>query len=312
MNIKTSYFFGPDRQIVIPLEALCRTYGTVITYDETLKLHYETDVAQLGTIDDEGYLFFLNRKQVYINNRAPYLLADRLADALGRVLYPLLLQVRFDGVFEQVINREDIAERWKQERPGMARYYRGAIAEDALAQMDHLLQAEQHLKEALRKDWFCNIFFAGIQGKRAFSYKQEVEMAFPLIPYGPLVRYKAEGDLAARNTGSKTFVINYKGAPDEERTMADILNRRPVPMEHHLYGTGVPATGALDLTYTIYHRDYSMRSIRATVALGEEGPDKRSVVFETYHQADADRVLTEAVEVTAPAKGEKKKRSGIF
>ncbi|WP_018628154.1 hypothetical protein [Niabella aurantiaca] len=312
MKIKTAYQIGPDRQIVIPREALCRTYGTVITFDETLKVHYETDVAQLGTIEEEGYLFFLNRKQVYINNRAPYLLADRLSDTLGSVLYPLLLLVRFDGVFEQLINQEDLVERWKQERPGIARYYKGAIPENAIVQMDRLLQGEEHLKEALKKDWFCNIFFAGIQGKRAFSYKQEVEMEFPLIPYGPMVRYRAKGDLAARNTGSKTFVINYKGAPEEERTVADILNRRPVPMERHLYGTGAPATGLLDLTYHIYHRDHSMRSIRATVVLDSKGADERTVVFETYHQADADRVLTDAVEVAVPVKTEKKKRSGIF
>ncbi|WP_300598691.1 hypothetical protein [Niabella sp.] len=293
MNIKTAYPFGPDRQIVIPRDALCRTYGTVITFDETLKVHYEMDVAQLGSMEQEGYLFLLNRKQVYVNNQAPHLLADRLADEMGAILYPLLLMVDLEGAFKRVVNTEEVLDRWKKKKEEITRYYKGAIVEQAMTQMDLVLNHDHELNQAIRSDWFFAVFFARILGKRAFSYKQELDLQFPLVAYGPMVNYRVLGHFDKKEVAEKTFAIQYKGNVCEERSVNDILQKRPVPLERAMGYPGTEAKGSAVLNYLIYKKDYSIRSVWGTVTL-QSDPEQK-VKFETYHQDTRDRLLKEAV-----------------
>ncbi|MCF3109828.1 hypothetical protein LL912_13695 [Niabella sp. CC-SYL272] len=293
MSIKTSYSFAPGRQIIIPRDALCRTYGTVITFDETQKVHYEMDVAQLGSLEEEGCLFFLNRKQVYVNNQAPYLLADRLADEIGSVLYPLLLMVDPEGAFKRVINRAEMLDRWEKKKEGIARYYKGAIVEQAITRMDVVLKHDYKLNEAIKSDWFFAVFFARILGKRAFSYKQELDLQFPLVAYGPMVNYRVLGHFDKKEVAEKTFAIQYKGNVCEERSVNDILQKRPVPLERAMGYPGTEAKGSAVLNYLIYKKDYSIRSVWGMVML--QGDPDQKVKFETYHQDTRDRLLKEAV-----------------
>lgn len=294
MKLQIQYPIGAHRQLVIPQEALCRTYGTVITFNETQKVHYEMDVAQLGSMEEEGYLFFLNRKQVYVNNQVPHLLADRLADEMGAVLYPLLLMVDLEGAFKRVINTEDVLDRWKKKKEGIARYYKGAIVEQAITRMDLVLQQDYELNEAIRSDWFFAVFFARILGKRAFSYKLELDLQFPLVAYGPMVNYRVLGHFDKKDVSERTFAIQYKGNVCEERSVNDILQKRPVPLENAMGHPVAETKGFAALNYLIYKKDYSIRSVWGTVVL--QGDPDQKVKFETYHQDTRDRLLKEAVE----------------
>ncbi|MGJ7031962.1 hypothetical protein [Niabella hirudinis] len=293
MKLQTQYNIGAHRQLIIPREALCRTYGTIITYDENLKIHYEMDIARLGEFEQEGYLYFVNRKQVYINNSAPRLLADQLADAMGRTLYPVLLMVNHEGGFGKIINHPDILERWRASKPAILQYFKGAAAEQAMQEMEIRLHDIDRVEAALKEDWFFTVFFAAIYGERAFSYKLELDLPLPMIAYGPGVKYRFTGSLEQQDTAKKTFTIHYKGNINEERSLKDILEKRPLPMEKAMDYPAAEASGSATLNYQVYRKDYSIRSAWGTMVL--QGNPDRKVKFETYHQDTSDRQLDAAI-----------------
>jgi len=81
------------------------------------KIYHELDVFCATSTQDGDFLFQLDKKQVYINNKAPDSLLDAMADRCGKLLYPLTVLVSRQGSFKNIANGAAIRQRWQDARP---------------------------------------------------------------------------------------------------------------------------------------------------------------------------------------------------
>ena len=76
---------------------LNRTYGVLIRIEDTkqksTQIHFEIEVSCIEQITNQTYLFELNKKQIYINEKAANGLNEEFAETCGAVFYPLQLLV---------------------------------------------------------------------------------------------------------------------------------------------------------------------------------------------------------------------------
>ena len=269
-----------------------KIYGTIITYHNSeLKLHFETEVSFSGIDSHNNFLFELNKKQVYINNEAPKFVIDKLADAMGKVLYPLIVSVDADGFVNGIANYKHILTRWPGVKEKLQQYYKGNIAEDAIAQMERSLQQENILLNDIKNDWFIALFFSGIYGLQPYNFRQKSPLLLPVISYAPMVQYAVTREITEQHTQSKSFIIICKGKIDENRSAEDIMNGNPVPVFEALHGKATIAGGEASMRYLLYHKDFSIRSVTGKCSFTEPGNKEKNIGFEIYHLPEKDKRL---------------------
>lgn len=270
---------------------VCRTYGVMIRFDDKTKVHYETEVS-LSLDPDEGFRFLIDRKQVYINNHAPDLMIDKLADDLGKCLYPLELRTDNEGRLTAIANKEALSKRWVQQKEKLAQYYKGQLAQNALLKMEAILGNESSLLLRLKDDWFYSLFFSGIYGLRSHDFRQKTLLELPVVPYGPLLKYTITREITEQHTESQCLIINCKGRIEEQRSAEDIAMRRPSPVHKTLYGTGTGAEGEVEIRYRLYHKDFGVRSLTGFCSFNDPAETGRRIIFEIYHLPEKDKPAT--------------------
>lgn len=267
---------------------VCRTYGVMIRFDEKTKVHYETEVS-LSPDPDEGFRFLINRKQVYINNHAPDLMIDKLADDLGKVLYPLVIRSDEQGNMIGLINRTELIARWNQRKEKITQYYKGHLVDLAVAAMESALEHEKSVIQRLKEDWFFSLFFSGIYGLRTYDFREGTLVKLPMIPYSPLLRYAVTREITKQHTESKCLIVDCKGQLEEHRSAEDILLKNPVPIYQAIHGHATQAEGAVKITYQLYHEDFGIRSITGECSFKDPQVGWQYIAFEVYHLSEKDK-----------------------
>lgn len=268
---------------------MVQTYGVVLHFDNKTKVHFKAEVSCRRQIDEVHYLFEVNRQQVYINQKEPDLLIERLSDDLGKVLYPLSLVVNHEGFIESIANHPDLLQRWEQRRPDLERYYTGKIAEDIISRMDKAMRQESVIRNKLRQDWFLAMFFSGIYGLKPMDYKQMTPLRLPVIAYGPGVHFAITREITEQHTASKSLIITCKGHLNEERSAKDIAEGNLLPLTAPQGRDS--ATGTVQLTYRLYHKDFSVRSILCDCQLTLGVAPEKKVRVEIYHLSGEDKLI---------------------
>lgn len=265
-----------------------RKYGVIIQFDQKKKVHFELEIISITAWDDGNFIFELDRKQVYIDNKSPDLLIDRLADELGSYLYPVQIKVDIQGYIKDIQNHGELVQGWDQNKYKPKRYYAGSIAERIIENMDHAIRSKQRVLSALKQDWFLSVFFSGIYGLKPMDFKQTTPIYLPMVAYGPGVRFAISRAITEQHTASKSLVITCNGILDEERRVKEIA-------EGHILSPDAAqgsASGSVQLIYRLYHKDFSVRSIRCDshLVLGEQSEKK--VRVEIYHLPELDKPIS--------------------
>lgn len=265
-----------------------RTYGVMFKYDEELSIHYEITLSKVEAVGDGNFHFTLNKRQVYINNKAPELIADKLAEDLGKVIYPLILEIDKEGYIHSVFNADEIKSRWREERTTIERYYQGRIAKEALESMEIMVSDPARLSAGIQNDWFMALFFSGIYGLKAYDFREYTDLKLPMIPYATPVNYKITREITEQHTDSKCLVIECHGTIAEQRSLEDILLKNPAPVFRSIYGNSKEADGKVELKYRLYHNDFSVRAITGKSNIATQEKTEQNVIFEIYHLQEKD------------------------
>ncbi|WP_118975052.1 hypothetical protein [Taibaiella koreensis] len=265
----------------------CRTYGVMIRFDDKTRIHYETEVSLWP--GEEGFLFQVDRRQVYINDHAPDLIIDKLADDLGKVLYPLRLHTDHQGKLLGIANGEALRQRWQQQKDLLLQYYKGDLVDKAILEMDQVLKQEKSILLRLKDDWFYSLFFSGIYGLRAYDFREKTIMALPVIPFGPPLQYAVTREITEQHTETKCLVIECKGSLEEQRSAEDIALKHQIPVYKLMNGKATEAEGEVKIAYRLYHKDFSIRSVTGESSFKDPDQGWRNVRFELYHLPDKDK-----------------------
>ncbi|QNK62208.1 hypothetical protein H7F33_16935 [Pedobacter sp. PAMC26386] len=262
----------PKKLFAIYPSPICKTYGVVLKFSAHYKVHYEIEVSYLRELEDGSFLFELDKKQVYINEKAPNKTIDKLADQMGKILYPLTVKTNKKGVLTEVANMEFIKQRWQQEKQKVIQGYEGEVVASGISAMELALGNDDRLTELVRKDWFLALFFSGIYGLQAKDIKEPLPFRLPFIPYAPMVSYAITREITEKHGENKCFSIKYEGIVAE------------------LWGM-TKAKGTLNATFKLYHQDFTVRSITGDVSFIPIEEKEKNINFEIYHLAEKDKSI---------------------
>ncbi len=179
-------------------------YGVLITFvdvEEQNEVKYEVEVTRLKPGIEGQPLFLINRiSDVFINESLPDLVADRLADAAGKVFYPLVITLDNNGGFKTIYNYQEILKRWPAVKKKILNEFEGVFVENYLDKMEKRLPDRDILELALfNNDWFIQAFFKPIYKQYGPSYTSESLYKFPIAE-----NFKTDGYLTKEKLGEVT------------------------------------------------------------------------------------------------------------
>ncbi|CAC9974574.1 LysM peptidoglycan-binding domain-containing protein [Flavobacterium panici] len=163
-------FTNPENHLrILVTENLKLDYGTIIQYKENNqvkdKIHFTSQIEFLKR-DGNFSIVKFQINQVYINNKEPELVIEKLADRISKALYPVLLRLNDKGEIENIVNIDEIQRRWDIIKPSILEYFKGGNEIDKLiASFEKNIMSASLLKRSFHEHPFYQIYFAPIYQK---------------------------------------------------------------------------------------------------------------------------------------------------
>lgn len=263
-----------------------QTFGVIIRFQQQQReqrIHYEIQVTCKKQLGDGSFLFELNRDQVYINGKAPDTLIDQLADACGKILYPLQVAVTPDNRLFGIVNTADIQARWTTAKTQIAQYYQGSIADDTLQYMQLAVQNHRHVQAAILQDWFMAAYFL----PRPKRNEAGTAWQLPLMPYCAPLAFTAYGNYTAPGENNDYHILEQTAECIDERGAEDLQRGYPTALSRHLTGRHTPVQATAHVTTRLY-KNGTVQSITGTAQLALPGEEGQAVSLEIYHLSERD------------------------
>lgn len=261
--------FSANYSLLLKLLAphFSRRYGYVISFidgDEKNKLKYEVEITFLKTIPEVARLFKIDRvSSVYVNNAEPDLLIDQLAYETGKVFYPLIAEIDFDGKFIRIRNVEEIQTRWIKNREEILEYFTGEETEKYLGLMDEAIADEEYLNEVIANDMFISTYFSGIYRSYTWSLTVQENLSFPIAGKGRPVNFNVTATVAKQLNSFNAIELQHQGEANDERSALDIEEEQFFPLQK----LEDPATNPVEGTYqALYILNKETKAIESVVA----------------------------------------------
>ncbi|WP_103867235.1 hypothetical protein [Aquimarina sp. I32.4] len=256
-----------------------RTYGVLLRSqnekEEKVQIHYEIDIMCLEQKDKHNYIFEIYKHPVYANEKKPDSIIDELAASCGAIIYPLQIMVNSAGAAIEIINYKTLQERWKNTRSKIKQSYNGAIVNQLISNMDHMVDQPDRIKEELlHKDWFMVLFFAQIYRNIDVTHT----IALSLIPYKKSISYQVTQNRKRHPHKEKDILIEQKGKCIDIRNEQDILRGNLISLSK----TPV-VNGTSDFTYQIYAGSPIADAIVGHAQIDFPSGKKEIMDVEIYH-----------------------------
>lgn len=263
-----------------------KVYGVVMTFDVGKKIQFKVRISCEKILDKGDFLFHVNREQVYINNKVPEQLIDKLADELGKYLYPLELGINREGHLVDVVNHAALIRSWEEHRAGTERYYQGAVAEKILRQFDQDIRRKEKLLQALREDWFFAVYFSGIYSLKPYDFRNRTAVDLPMEPGLAPTRYYLTREISRQSELAGMVLIDCKGQVGDtgQANGGEASLEKGQESTQQVLQEQPGLKGDAWIRYRLYRKDFSIRSIVCESRLrGADGMD-RQVQVEIYDQ----------------------------
>lgn len=270
----------PDFPLALRLQNFSRRYGVVLRFlqgGKETKVHYEADFFSPFAASDGTFQLSLQKHQVFVNDRAPDSIMDILADACGKVLYPILFKGGPGAALRGILNGDTIRARWADAALALYEYYTGDVATNILSAMERAVASDARIFDALREDWLLALLFAPIF-QHYTSHEATADFLLPLIPYRPPVRFTATLTIEPSYTKSGLLAIACRGTCTDRRPPADILKGHAVPVS----GGGNSARGEIALHYKVYPTNGTIFSVTGRCSFILPDGSEKGVEVELY------------------------------
>lgn len=240
-----------------------RRYGVIFKYykeeADFTQIHFEVEVTYKGQSQSGNYHFIINRKKVFINQMAPDLIIEQLAEKAGSCLYPMEIITSQEGPFQEIANYEEIKKRWEAKKIELQNYYTGEISEKIIANLDVAYSSKNKIEMAMNDDLFFTLYFMPIYRKhvnKIAKYKKEI--AF--VSFKNPIYYAVIQEVDEFLTESKKQFISLKGFLE----------------------TSISTEPELLLDYKINNETKSIFSIVGSVNLEKENSKTQKIEIEMY------------------------------
>lgn len=244
-----------------------RSYNVLYTYtkgeqEDTVK--FNLDVTFLKTVVGYARIFEVNRTSVvYVNDLEPELIADQLADACGKVFYPLQVAVDFNGKYIGVHNHAAIVGRWKTLREEVSTYFKGEETEKYLELMEAAIATPEQLNEIFQQELFIATYFNSIYQSYTADFRITGDHYYPIAGKTTPVKFEVVQEVMPALNEARKIDLRHHGKMTDKRSFRDLADGQHFPVSHFLYPDEPSATGTYE---AIYRLDAETRSIFALVA----------------------------------------------
>ncbi|MCV9929313.1 hypothetical protein OIU83_16725 [Flavobacterium sp. LS1R49] len=263
-----------------------RVYG--FTYEnfenDILKkqMHYEMEINFMQDRYANNCVFEINRKQIFIDNKAPDSKMEQIVDKAAQAMYPLRIKVKKNGEIEEILNSDVIGKRWLAIKEGLSKYYTGEIAFKVIDKIDAVLLDEDLLLESISQNWFFHLYFKPLYV--AYGEKLRCKFIWDSPVFGSqFIKYGVVHTVAEHYDTDDKININGDGIAIDERTLEEIRTGYDFPKNKLAGGDEEPVESTMNVDYKLYAEDRSIFSVIGTFETKIDENTQRKIQLELYH-----------------------------
>ncbi len=246
-------------------KVLDHDYGVVILLDNgktKTRFHYTTSI---GCDKEHGFEYHLTleKGQTYVNYKEPTMLAESLADALGKPLYPVEIKMGRTGKILSVENHESILKRWKQALPYLKKYFKSEIAAACIEHTNQAYRNKLTIARAVQRDLFFTLYFSGYYGNYFSVLRKENKLTLPLFPFITGITYEVSESISPYLNKRKNIEMHQQGKVSDPRSSMDIKQEKDFPF----YKNSTPLEGEVDIMYEFCKERHILKSMKGSITL---------------------------------------------
>lgn len=229
----------------------------------TKEVHYEVEIncKPRNTYDD--FVYEINRKQIYVNQKQPDLLIEQMLEKCSKVIFPIKIIPYDDGTISEIHNHDEIVARWRALREQLSDYYYSAIAYKVLNKIQNVILDKKELEKSLNQDWLFHLYFAPLYIDYPIEKPQNYSWKSPLFG-NQTIAYKVSHTIAENYTPTNKIIINAKGKNSDERSIAEVLRGINYPHAKLQGRQYEPLESEMEVQYKLYGEDKTIFSIIST------------------------------------------------
>lgn len=186
-------FFGKLNRVHTEKSITYEVLKVITTGNKKLTIKYQVCV-QFYKLDYESNNFVSIDivSKTYINNKEPDLIAEEMAMACSKALYPIEFKINTNGLLQDIQNHEEILKRWKKQKEENLRYFKGKVAENYMNLFEQNIKSKEKLFDSLQKDWFYKTYFNDIYTVYGEGFNINVPTDFPILPHQENIIYTVD------------------------------------------------------------------------------------------------------------------------
>jgi hypothetical protein len=271
-----------------------KSYGYVLTIkngpqQNTVK--YEVDITYIKTIPEQARIFKIEKTTpVFINDMEPDLLADKLASEVGSVLYPLIVEVDFDGQLLAIHNYEEIKQRWAGKRQEIKEYFTGPETERYCQLMDRTIASESALNWNIQKDMLIAAYFAPIYKSYTPQLKITQDAGYPVAGLATPVLFNTTQAVQQNLNKLGAIELLHAGTAIDERSITDLEQQQNWAISKAVNDNSIPAEGKYTARYMLHAQTKAIRAIDAEWVLSLQ--QQRSIRVGLHETVKDPEVMT--------------------
>ncbi|WP_433812737.1 hypothetical protein [Flavobacterium johnsoniae] len=227
------------------------------------EVHYEVEINCKTSNTYNDFIFEINRKQVYINNKVPNLLVGQMLEKCAKVIFPIKIIPAEDGTISEIENHKEIVQRWNSLKEHLGSYYYSEAAYKILNNVQNIILNKQKLERSLNKDWFFHLYFSPLYIDYPLQTPQTYKWKSPVLG-NQSIDYKVNHTIDEYYTSTGKIIINAKGKSIDERSIEEFLQGIDYP-KAKLQGISCKTLESeMEVKYKLYAEDRSIFSISST------------------------------------------------
>lgn len=279
-------FLAKDTAIQFTPFSQNRIYGITCENFENDSLissiHYEVKMVCIQNYEDNSFCYEINRKQVYIDNTAPDLKIEQIADSCAQAIFPIQIKVSEEGEIIEITNHNDIKKRWPAIKDKLSKYYQGNIVSEILDSVESTLCNKTILTESIYKTWFFHLYFRPIYN--TYTKNELLHYVWESPVFGnQIISYGIQQSIEEYYSSTNKLFINIKGKSIDKRSINEVLKGYSYP-KSEMNGTKIqPLESEMEVQYKLYGEDRSIFSIIGTYKTKITQKKHKTTQVEIYH-----------------------------
>jgi hypothetical protein len=192
-----------------------RKYGVSVKYFSgksdvpEKRMDYEL-TTELDLQDYKGILT-IHKEFIFYNQHEHDGMSEILGNAVSKALYPLQTYLNEKGLStHEIINIEEIRERWKKEKTKLSDKYSSEALETFFETVDKKLNDRSEIEKSLHHDWFWNLFFHPKFIDYGETRRTSSALFLSVIPYQPALRFPGIQTIQKIPTDYHSFMIEFQ------------------------------------------------------------------------------------------------------